>query len=157
MGEQSFLIGEDIFLVGARADRMVFVFSGRQQYSRLTKRYAVVSGDWLSEAALWMEWHHRGQLTSSTQSNIIGVDAAAFRQLLTNADTEVELLTNEYVALFLRFEDDYNKTLRLSDMWGEKDSIQELVLYAATHALGDQSPFATRSSLKSRASFVFSN
>jgi len=44
-------------------------------------------GQWLSEAALWTRWEHRGQLTTLTGASLLAISACAFAKLLQRCIT----------------------------------------------------------------------
>jgi len=79
---QSYAEKETIFSWGDSAKRMYFIKSGRLQYTTVTvegtKKEALEQKDWISEAVLWTDWRHQGDLTAETASDLIAVDPARF-------------------------------------------------------------------------------
>lgn len=92
---------EVVFLAGEQCCRMYFVVSGQLQYTSYERpglqrrspdeaqsQRMLCSGDWLSEAALWTSWVHRGDLrvvSSHLVSDclLFALDASGFARVVS--------------------------------------------------------------------------
>eukprot|EP00930_Biecheleria_cincta_P085283 TRINITY_DN7467_c1_g1_i1.p1 TRINITY_DN7467_c1_g1~~TRINITY_DN7467_c1_g1_i1.p1 ORF type:complete len:377 (-),score=53.97 TRINITY_DN7467_c1_g1_i1:136-1203(-) len=89
---------ETVFTVGDSCGMMYIIVNGRAQYSAQLPaprdapagspgtqvRKVLQSGQWLSEAALWTGWVHRGQLRSLSEIFFIGIDAGRFARVISS-------------------------------------------------------------------------
>lgn len=82
--QQLFSKGDVLFYKADAAQSMYFVSEGELAYLKddhAPERLGV--GRWCTEAALWMQWQHRGDMCVSYQCSVFGVDAEQFRKTLT--------------------------------------------------------------------------
>lgn len=79
--------GDVVFSAGEVPERpkMYLVRTGEVQYVHVDGHFDVLKeGQWISEAALWVHWMHRGTLeVSSVQCQLLQVDAASFAGIVT--------------------------------------------------------------------------
>jgi len=87
---------EIIFSAGEVCSRMYIVISGHVQYwANVQQRDAVGAqpalvrrtlhgGKWLSEAALWTGWVHRGELRAVTDCLLLALDASGFARVISS-------------------------------------------------------------------------
>lgn len=89
---------ETVFTVGDSCGMMYIIVNGRAQYSAQLPaprdapagssgtqvRKVLQSSQWLSEAALWTGWVHRGQLRSLSEIFFIGIDAVRFARVISS-------------------------------------------------------------------------
>lgn len=96
---QPMLRGPDdiIFCAGEVCSRMYVIINGHVQYCAsvqqrdapagsapaLVKR-TLHGGQWLSEAALWTGWVHRGELRGITDCLLVGLDATSFARIISS-------------------------------------------------------------------------
>lgn len=81
--------GDVLFTVGEIPTRpkMYFQRSGELQYVAITGKVTQLSGQmWLSEAVMWCQWMHRGQLTSATDARMVMLDAKTFQDIASEFD-----------------------------------------------------------------------
>lgn len=86
---------EIVFSAGETCSRMYVVVSGHTQYTFQPRdgagppqvRRALHGGQWLSEAALWTGWVHRGELRSVTDCLLFGLDASAFARVISSHES----------------------------------------------------------------------
>jgi hypothetical protein len=85
--KRTYLSREDvIFGPGQKAVEMYFPLSGQLSYhpQRETYSHTVVSkGQWCSEAVLWCPWVHHGTLHARVESELLALNAAKFREVVT--------------------------------------------------------------------------
>lgn len=87
---------EIVFSTGEPCLQMYFVANGNLQYTINQQRDAdprripevvrrmLYGGQWLSEAALWTSWVHRGELRVVTDSLLLALDAAGFARVISS-------------------------------------------------------------------------
>jgi hypothetical protein len=85
--------GDVLFSPGATCTAMYIVASGLLSYMAQQQRTdspgggashcLLHGGNWCSEAVLWTPWHHRGKMRAKHDSEVIAIDAAKFREVLT--------------------------------------------------------------------------
>jgi len=86
------LPGQLIFSFQEKCYRMLFITSGEVQYSFCHRsdagmviredEHMIGKGMQLSEATLWMHWHHRGELTVKTHAMILALMAECFAEIV---------------------------------------------------------------------------
>jgi len=87
---QSHAENEVVFSAGEKATRMLFiqestggVSDGHLEYTTaFGEKLFPSNGDWVSEAVLWTDWRHRGELMSITTNDLIGVDPNLFMEVM---------------------------------------------------------------------------
>eukprot|EP00932_Pfiesteria_piscicida_P011897 SRR837773.23152.p1 GENE.SRR837773.23152~~SRR837773.23152.p1 ORF type:complete len:360 (-),score=83.37 SRR837773.23152:16-1068(-) len=86
-----------IFMAGEVCSKMYVIISGHVQYSAtvpqrdapagamptIVKR-TLRGGQWLSEAALWTSWVHRGELRAVTDCLLFALDASGFARVISS-------------------------------------------------------------------------
>jgi len=73
--EVSTVVGQELFNAGDEASRMLFILNGDLRYT-VDERQGeaeVAAGHFVSEAALWIQWKHAGQLVASTHCELLAV------------------------------------------------------------------------------------
>jgi len=87
-----------VFTVGESCSTMYMIVNGRTQYSAQLPasrdapagsagtqvRKVLQSGQWLSEAALWTGWVHRGEMRTLCECFFLGLDAAKFAKVISS-------------------------------------------------------------------------
>lgn len=86
-----------VFCAGEACSRMYVVVSGHVQYSASVQprdaaagaapaqvRRTLHGGQWLSEAALWTGWVHRGELRVVTDCLLFALDASGFARVISS-------------------------------------------------------------------------
>jgi len=79
--------GEVIFYAGDPCSRMYFVVSGQLQYTtyEIQAQRMLRTGEWLSEAALWTSWVHRGELRVVVSDCLLfALDASGFARVVSS-------------------------------------------------------------------------
>jgi len=71
-----------IFHFGEASSKMQIVRSGLLTYSWAASSEQLSEGRWLSEAALWTDWVHRGVLTAIEDSIVFAVNAQMFQNIV---------------------------------------------------------------------------
>jgi len=91
---------------------MYFVANGNLQYTINQQRDAdprkmpemvrrmLYGGQWLSEAALWTSWVHRGELRVVTDSLLLALDASGFARVISSHKA-AHLLAAAYARKFV--------------------------------------------------------
>uniref|UniRef100_A0A7S2MMA8 Ion transport domain-containing protein n=1 Tax=Zooxanthella nutricula TaxID=1333877 RepID=A0A7S2MMA8_9DINO len=68
--------------------KMYFVSTGRLTYTQgLEGNHRVLSKQWLSEAALWTTWAHRGLLQARAECRLLAIDATRFTNIMSTFPT----------------------------------------------------------------------
>jgi len=91
---------EIVFCTGQACSRMYVIISGHAQYNASMQprdgagsqasagmshiRRTLHSGQWLSEAALWTGWVHRGELRVVTDCMLVALDASGFARIISS-------------------------------------------------------------------------
>lgn len=78
--------GDVLFAVGQKASEMFFPVAGHLVYTPKRQTHLqidVVKGDWCCEAILWCPWVHHGVLHAKIESELIGLGAQKFREVVT--------------------------------------------------------------------------
>ncbi|CAE8711022.1 unnamed protein product, partial [Polarella glacialis] len=84
-----------VFTVGESCGMMYIVVNGMAQYTAQLPagrggghptlvRRVLQGGQWLSEAALWTGWVHRGELRTLSECLFFGLDAAKFAKVISS-------------------------------------------------------------------------
>jgi hypothetical protein len=77
--------GDLVFSSGEVAHDMVLCMTNTLLYTPYLKSRAVVeveTGDWISEACLWMDWHRQGQLQANQEANILTLHSEKFQKVV---------------------------------------------------------------------------
>lgn len=140
MSESSLLIKGSLFTGGQKAEYMYFVRGGNLEYFRNNHHRAnkLRADDYLCEMVLWFKWEHRGRLVATAQSELVNMNAEAFRVAVSKS---VEFQKcRSYAHLYAKAVVDANSNCvedRLSDVWGHSDITQEIseqaFEFVATH------------------------
>lgn len=103
---------EIVFSAGEPCLQMYFVANGNLQYTINQQRDAdprripevvrrmLYGGQWLSEAALWTSWVHRGELRVVTDSLLLALDASGFARVISSHKA-AHLLAAAYARKFV--------------------------------------------------------
>lgn len=83
VSEQSLLPDQELFMKGAAAGSVYFVTRGRLSYHRRGEECRVESGSWVSEAALWMNWIHRGRMSAIAMTELYLLDVSVFNVFIS--------------------------------------------------------------------------
>merc|ERR1712070_346657 len=78
--------GDVLFDVGQLASEMFFPVAGHLVYTPkrdVQLQVNVVKGDWCCEAILWCPWVHHGVLRAKIESELLGLRAQKFREVVT--------------------------------------------------------------------------
>jgi len=82
MSEMSMAVGQDVFDCGGIAKQMYISIAGSLHYFFGEDGDEIVEvdpGDFISEAALWVSWEHRGRLVATCAAELVALNAAAFQ------------------------------------------------------------------------------
>eukprot|EP00403_Amphidinium_massartii_P002736 CAMPEP_0178381294 /NCGR_PEP_ID=MMETSP0689_2-20121128/5906_1 /TAXON_ID=160604 /ORGANISM="Amphidinium massartii, Strain CS-259" /LENGTH=893 /DNA_ID=CAMNT_0020001467 /DNA_START=55 /DNA_END=2733 /DNA_ORIENTATION=+ len=119
MKEFSLMVGQELFLYSEKAEQMYFLVSGqlKYHYKGAVTGTSVMRGDHVCEMAVWVMWTHRGNLVSSTPSELMTLDAnhvqSVFSQLPLLLRSAQEY-ARAYVTLLKEAQDTGS---HLSDLW----------------------------------------
>jgi len=96
--------GDVIFHAGEAPaqPKMYFILDGRLDYEAYTGDVLVVEkDDWISEAALWCQWTHRGVLQAGSNCKLAVLDSLSFQQIASQFD-HTGLNLGEYATRYVR-------------------------------------------------------
>eukprot|EP00929_Paragymnodinium_shiwhaense_P039708 TRINITY_DN2082_c0_g1_i1.p1 TRINITY_DN2082_c0_g1~~TRINITY_DN2082_c0_g1_i1.p1 ORF type:complete len:1002 (-),score=157.94 TRINITY_DN2082_c0_g1_i1:188-3193(-) len=82
VSEHCYVTGDQVFGEGHLAEQMVFISSGVLQYEHpdKTQRCALLTGQYVTEAALWMQWVHCARCYAGTSSDCIVLSVQMFHK-----------------------------------------------------------------------------
>jgi len=82
--ERPILCGEDVFLAGMNAEKMLFIVSGVMQYDHVEAFHntSLGTGSWAAEPVLWVKWVHWGRLYADTSCEVIELHSSKFRSVM---------------------------------------------------------------------------
>ena len=112
---------EIVFCAGEACSKMYVIISGHAQYNASMQardgspgasmshiRRTLHSGQWLSEAALWTGWVHRGELRVVTDCMLVALDASGFARVISSHKS-----AHQYAAQYARrFVESLNRGLQ---------------------------------------------
>jgi len=77
--------GDELFGPGEICGSMYFVVSGALTYSEehINNKDQVEAGTWFCEAVLWTPWVHQGTMSSNVESELLSLDSAKFREVMS--------------------------------------------------------------------------
>merc|ERR1712151_407937 len=103
MGQGLTLAREDvIFCHGDIGKRTYLVANGELLYRWSPREQrSLHMWSWISEASLWIDWVHVGELRASTESHLMAIDARHFAQIL-RGHPETWELAREYALEFAK-------------------------------------------------------
>lgn len=86
---------EVVFFAGETCSQMYVIVSGHAQYTFQPRdgvgppqvRRTLHGGQWLSEAALWTGWVHRGELRVVTDCLLFALDASGFARVISSHES----------------------------------------------------------------------
>eukprot|EP00439_Symbiodinium_sp_Y106_P069107 s2396_g11.t2 len=107
---------EVVFTVGESCSMMYVIISGQSQYAAQLPpprdspagtpgtqvRKTLQSGQWLSEAALWTGWVHRGELRTLCDCLFFGLEAGRFARVISSQKS-----AHAFAASYARFEPEH--------------------------------------------------
>lgn len=110
---------------------MFFVMDGKLVYSTgLFDQQNVEYGQWLSEAALWTLWAHRGSLQARSECRLLALDAQRFVNIATTyPESHVQVYAEHFVN---SLNQDASDAFGLNDVGQDGPSIRSLVSSAFT-------------------------
>jgi len=152
MSEQAVGVGEELFRLGVRCSCMYFAISGECRYvvgiGGDDRPLTVWPGQWLCEAALWVEWEHRGQLNANSACQLSQLDAQEFANIMTGS--RVLQLIQRYAGLYAHhLEKENGGAENATDLWGQRMRVVDLVQQAFQPEDDDGSPTSRAIMLRS--------
>jgi hypothetical protein len=150
--------GDVLFSVGAKCERMIFVSEGKLVYSWVDSSSQnaafLEEGSWCSEACLWADWVHRGNMHAAELSQLIAIDAAKFIST-TKKQTNVIQSTARYSQQFVKA---LNKQLPagacINDLSIPRGEIEEMCTEAFSCAEDEHAPVLKKLSKLSMSSMI---
>jgi len=112
--------GDELFYVGKMATHMLFVTGGHCDYYFMgdhSHGIVVHRQSWLSEAALWSSWVHRGQLLANRHCDLLLVEAEVIHRLYTN-EVQQRVQCAAYAQGFVERMMIAQATSQVDDLWG---------------------------------------
>merc|ERR1719362_947404 len=113
MQEKPLVEDEVLFWNHGIATHMWYVIAGKMCYKREGLKQDCGVDTWVSEASLWVTgWQHRGEFVAVKPSNVVGLNAEAFRLALERMPQQgtMKVLTNwirKYAVSFISDSQDY--------------------------------------------------
>jgi len=127
--ERGLASGEELFRFGVRCSRMYFMVSGESKYVLgfgEDEPYKVGPGQWLCEAALWVEWEHRGSLHARSTCEISQLDATEFSTIMTRSQHLYEI--QRYARIYAHHaERESGGAEFVIDLWGQRLRVMDMV------------------------------
>lgn len=116
--------GEDLFYAGFAAEKMYIALSGVLDYfaKRIVIPIKVTTDQMVTEAVLWVRWHHKGRLTSSTSSSCVTLNASRFHGVVADSGA----LFKRLQAYSVRFLEMVRTELSLSDIIEDVETMLEI-------------------------------
>eukprot|EP00929_Paragymnodinium_shiwhaense_P039709 TRINITY_DN2082_c0_g1_i2.p1 TRINITY_DN2082_c0_g1~~TRINITY_DN2082_c0_g1_i2.p1 ORF type:complete len:972 (-),score=118.86 TRINITY_DN2082_c0_g1_i2:182-3097(-) len=126
VSEQSYVTGDTLFSEGHLAERMIFVSSGVLQYHHPDKpmRCALATGQYVTEASLWMEWIYCARCFASTSSDCIVLSVPSFHKAI-KPHIGSFMFCKTYCEKFVqmvRESEDWQ-----TDIWSNKYALREII------------------------------
>jgi len=129
VSQKSLVISQELITTGEAGKHMYFLVSGTLVYSRDDDEQSAVTTQqpWLVEAALWLKWQHVGTASSSSQSELVSVDALKVQDILKE-----EATVRTYAKKFWRhFQEE---PMSLSDIWIDEEHVYAWAASAMSQA-----------------------
>merc|ERR1712098_216547 len=98
--------GDSVFHIGEvpSEPKMFFVGSGQLEYRAMDGSVTPLGEGslqpWISEAALWTDWEHVGDLTSASACKLFRVDAKTFQNIVGGFEMRGDFDPRDYAAKF---------------------------------------------------------
>jgi len=132
MKEMSLMVGQELFLYTEKAEQMFFLLSGQLKYHYKggASGASVSKGENICEMALWAYWAHRGNMVSSTPSELMVLDGEKLQSVFVQI---FSLLRNcqEYVRAYVQMLREAQDTgIHLTDVWKDQKKQAELAAQA---------------------------
>mmetsp|Transcript_26070 Transcript_26070/g.57426 ORF Transcript_26070/g.57426 Transcript_26070/m.57426 type:complete len:880 (+) Transcript_26070:138-2777(+) len=132
MKEMSLMVGQELFLYTEKAEQMFFLLSGqlKYHYKAGASGASVSKGENICEMALWAYWSHRGNMISSTPSELMVLDGEKLQSVFVQV---FSLLRNcqEYVRAYLQMLREAQDTgIHLTDVWKDQKKQIEMAYQA---------------------------
>merc|ERR1712232_1285978 len=95
-------MGDEIFHFGEAAESMIIINGGVVKYSWASGSDVQLRvGEWLSEAVLWTQWAHHGDLVAMDNCRYFNLVATEFQQIVTKFELS-DFNPLQYANYFLR-------------------------------------------------------
>jgi voltage-gated potassium channel len=130
ISEKTVICGEELFLEGKVATKMSFIVSGVMRYEHTDVRLytTIVTGLWVSEPALWLQWAHCAPLVAQTSAEIVELNVAQFRDVVSSYLNALPLV-RKYVARFVEYMRSRGDAWN-TDVWTNKRILDDIARYA---------------------------
>jgi len=128
MTEMSLPAQQDLYTVDSKADRTYLILSGCFEYYPDDDESAaeeVHAASWVCEVALWLQWTHRGRLTSAVNCELVSMEAIQFRKLAALSPTAFPACC-EYAKRYRDFILSDPLELEAKEIWYSFDTLQEI-------------------------------
>ncbi|CAE8629076.1 unnamed protein product [Polarella glacialis] len=130
---RSFSLGtkHELFHAGQVAENLYFLSSGQMVFVRDDQELqheppAFVSpGQWLAEPAMWIEWKHVGQSSSTENCELVLLPCDAAARILSRSNASSDAGARRYAQTFAAYF--AKQPDRLSDVWTDIDVIEAMV------------------------------
>lgn len=129
VAQKSLVISQELITTAEAGTHMYFLVSGTLVYSRDDDEQSAVttSQPWLVEAALWLKWQHLGTASSSSQCELVSLDALKVQDVLKE-----EATVRTYATKFWRhFQEEPTS---LSDIWIDEEHVYTWAASAMSQA-----------------------
>jgi len=130
ISEKTVICGEELFLEGKVATTMSFIVSGVMRYEHADVRLhtIIVTGLWVSEPALWLQWAHCAPLVAQTSGEIVELNVSQFRDIVSSYLNAIPLV-RKYAAKFVEYMRSRGDAWN-TDVWTNKRILDDLARYA---------------------------
>jgi hypothetical protein len=130
-------IGQELFGTGEDAHFMYFVLSGHLTYTKETSEARATgllehrpmpsqelrANSWCTEATMWIEWKHCGQLIGTRHSELIAMTVEKTQNIMV-AMADYEDQVKRYARIFVRYFQKYPQDL--DDCWADVSFITDM-------------------------------
>lgn len=131
--------------------RMLFLIQGKlvYRYGRDTESYRLSSGQWSSEASIWVEhWTHLGTLSAVLESQVMALDAQRFARIVHTYPT---LHLRVYAKFFIDYMKRMFENRLLTDLCPDEFELAEVV-HEAVRTADEETYYGARESTNSQKS-----
>lgn len=121
--------GDLIFVAGEapRVPRMFFLARGHLTYTLPYEQTQLVPGHWASEAALWVQWAHVGDLTADVDSMVVELDAESLQRTMHKFQGQCSCTTTYAQSYVTHLNASWAAIRDVSNGFEEGTSVQEAV------------------------------
>lgn len=118
VAQKSLVISQELITTGEAGKHMYFLVSGTLIYTRDDDEHQAITTTqpWLVEPALWLKWQHVGTASSSSQSELVCLDALKVQDILKE-----EVTVRTYAKKFWRYFREAPEML--SDIWIDEEHV----------------------------------